>query len=267
MWIRIVSAVLGIPLIIFIIFMGRTALTIALSVVTLIGLWEFYNAFKKMGLIPFSITGMVSGALIIIATGVMGKGAANTVPIVLVGCIMTCFVIMILKKSARVIELGITLLGIVYVALLLNILLQIYIGKSGVIFFWLVFVLAWSEDTAAYFVGINLGKHKLCPSISPNKSVEGALGGLMGSIIGSMVLGYTAFVYYGVDFRPFFYVLLGILGGAFAQLGDLSASLIKRYAGVKDYGNIIPGHGGILDRFDSILFTAPIVYWYIEIFF
>lgn len=267
MWIRIVSAVLGIPLIIFISFMGRTALTIALSVVTLIGIREFYNVFRKKGLIPFDITGMVWGALIIIATGIMGKNTVDIVSIALIGCTMTCFFIMILKKSARITELGITLLGIIYVALLLNILLQIYIGKSGEFFFWLVFVLAWSEDTTAYFVGINLGKHKLCPSISPKKSVEGALGGLMGSIIGSLVFGYTASVYYGVDFRPFFYVLLGVLGGSFAQLGDLSASLIKRYAGVKDYGNLIPGHGGILDRFDSILFTAPIVYYYIEFFF
>jgi phosphatidate cytidylyltransferase len=108
-----------------------------------------------------------------------------------------------------------------------------------------------------------LGKRKLCPDVSPKKTVEGSIGGIFGSIIGVLLWSYfissTATAWYQI-------ILLGIVAGVISQIGDLSASLIKRYIGVKDYGKIMPGHGGILDRFDSILFTAPIVYYYIKIF-
>jgi len=125
-----------------------------------------------------------------------------------------------------------------------------------------VFVSAWTTDTFAYFTGITLGKHKICPMISPKKTIEGSIGGLLGSIIVSSILGlmFEYYLYSGIQW--FHYSIIGILGGIFAQIGDLSASAVKRYAGIKDFSGFFPGHGGMLDRFDSILFTAPIIYCY-----
>jgi phosphatidate cytidylyltransferase len=122
---------------------------------------------------------------------------------------------------------------------------------------WLVFLTAFGTDIFAFFTGRAFGRHKLCPSVSPGKTVEGAAGGFAGSVALCGVFGYL--------FMPDLLahcLIAGALGGVFSQLGDLTASLFKRYLGIKDYGDLIPGHGGILDRFDSVLFTAPLLYYY-----
>ncbi|HSH36827.1 phosphatidate cytidylyltransferase, partial [Schnuerera sp.] len=124
-----------------------------------------------------------------------------------------------------------------------------------------IFIIAWGTDTFAYLTGSLFGKNKLCPKLSPKKTVEGSIGGIIGSIILTLI-----FVkYYGL-FPIWKFFLLAFLGSIIAQLGDLNASKIKRVTGIKDYGFIMPGHGGILDRFDSILFTAPFVYYFVNFF-
>jgi phosphatidate cytidylyltransferase len=123
---------------------------------------------------------------------------------------------------------------------------------------WLIVITAFGTDVMAYFTGYLLGKHKLCPKISPKKTIEGSIGGVLGSIILSGLFGYF--------FMPDILIhclVIGLLGGIVSQFGDLTASIFKRKMGIKDYGNLIPGHGGILDRFDSVLFTGPMVYYYI----
>jgi phosphatidate cytidylyltransferase len=109
-----------------------------------------------------------------------------------------------------------------------------------------------------------MGKVKLCPKVSPKKTVEGALGGIVGSVALSTLSGII-FNNLGVDIKIIHFVVSGFLCGIASELGDLAASYIKRYTGIKDFGNLIPGHGGILDRFDSILFTAPVIYYYFTI--
>lgn len=123
---------------------------------------------------------------------------------------------------------------------------------------WLIFLTAFGTDVMAYFTGYAIGKHKLCPGISPKKTIEGAIGGTLGSVILCGAFGYF--------FANEFFIhcmIIGALGGVISQFGDLTASVFKRKMGIKDYGNLIPGHGGVLDRFDSVLFTAPLVYYYI----
>ena len=125
---------------------------------------------------------------------------------------------------------------------------------------WLVVITAFGTDIMAYFTGYALGKHKLCPKISPKKTIEGSVGGTLGSIILCGIFGFF--------FARGFLVhclIIGLLGGVISQFGDLTASVFKRKMGIKDYGNLIPGHGGILDRFDSVLFTGPLVYYYIAV--
>ena len=125
---------------------------------------------------------------------------------------------------------------------------------------WLVFLSAFGSDIFAYFTGFAIGKHKLCPEISPKKTVEGAIGGIIGS---SLLCGIFGMIFYKEQILNCF--VMGFVGAFFAMGGDLIASVFKRKMKIKDYGNLIPGHGGILDRFDSVLLTAPFIYYYILI--
>ena len=150
-----------------------------------------------------------------------------------------------------------TITGIVYVVFFSFHVTLVEQTEYGILI-WLVVLTAFGTDIMAYFSGFLFGKHKLCPKISPKKTIEGSIGGTLGSVILSGLFGYF--------FAPEVLVhclVIGVLGGIVSQFGDLTASIFKRKMGIKDYGNLIPGHGGILDRFDSVLFTGPMVYYYI----
>lgn len=139
--------------------------------------------------------------------------------------------------------------------------------SSGFAYIWMVFAIAWGTDTCAYFVGVLFGKHKLYPLLSPKKTIEGCLGGVIGT--GLFTLLHT-FVFMGhIEYtitQRLLFVLYGMVGSVIGQVGDLAASGIKRNFGIKDYGNLIPGHGGVMDRFDSIVFIVLYVYYYMHIF-
>jgi phosphatidate cytidylyltransferase len=130
----------------------------------------------------------------------------------------------------------------------------------GAIFTWLAILTTWASDTFAYFIGSAFGKTKLCPDISPGKTVEGLLGGLAGSLIVAISVGLA------VKLPLEHSAILGLMIGILAPLGDLIESVFKRFANVKDSGKILPGHGGVLDRFDSIFFVMPATYYYIRVF-
>ena len=125
----------------------------------------------------------------------------------------------------------------------------------------LIMAIPWCADAGAYFVGVKYGNHKLCPKISPKKTVEGALGGLVSGLVCSLIIGLIFRFIFGYDYVNFWaLVIIGLINTPLSILGDLSFSIIKRHLGIKDYGNIIPGHGGMLDRFDSVVVTAPLVF-------
>lgn len=151
--------------------------------------------------------------------------------------------------------------GFMYITFLFSHIVLINELKPVEVILWLPFVTAWFSDSSAYFVGVSIGKHKLCPKISPKKTVEGAIGGILGCSFLTLVFGIVV-NYFGTDYPLIHLAVIGLLCGVTSELGDLAASYIKRFCGVKDFGNIIPGHGGILDRFDSIMFTAPTVFYY-----
>jgi phosphatidate cytidylyltransferase len=263
---RIITALLGLPILVFILNTGGIYITGALIVVTHIALMEFYSVFIRANIFPFKTAGLFSSAAIIFIAGYYPGKALEFTTIILVACTMLCFFQMILQNKERLNDLGITLLGLVYISVLMGMMLMLYNLDKGNLYIWLVFILAWIGDTFAYFIGITFGKHKLCPAISPKKSIEGSVAGLVGSILGSALFGYIAWRLFGINYRIVDLALVGLTGGVLAQLGDLTASLIKRHTGVKDYGNIMPGHGGILDRFDSVLFAIPVVYYYTRYF-
>ncbi|UFS68897.1 phosphatidate cytidylyltransferase [Geomonas sp. RF6] len=149
-------------------------------------------------------------------------------------------------------------MGFLYVPLLLAHLILLRVEPHGVAWIFLMMVIVMSGDSAAYYVGSSFGRTKLYPAVSPKKSVEGSLGGLAGSVIGALVFRALFFAELTIVDAVAVALLCGVLG----QLGDLFESLIKRSCGVKDSGTLIPGHGGILDRLDSILFAAPAVFYY-----
>lgn len=145
--------------------------------------------------------------------------------------------------------------AIVYVGVMLSYIYQTRMLEQGKVLVWLIFLCSWGADTCAYCAGMLFGKHKMAPVLSPKKSVEGAIGG----VAGAALLGFL-FQWVMGDLS-YEYALICAIGALISMVGDLAASAIKRNMDIKDYGTLIPGHGGILDRFDSVIFTAPIIYY------
>jgi len=153
-------------------------------------------------------------------------------------------------------------LAFMYVTVMLSYMYLIRDMNNGGALVVMVFVCSWVNDTCAYCVGVTLGKHKMTPKLSPKKSVEGLIGGITGSaVVGALYGMFYNNQVMSIEHAPVIFAVIGAIGAAVAVVGDLAASAIKRNNDIKDYGKLIPGHGGIMDRFDSIIFTAPIIYY------
>lgn len=151
--------------------------------------------------------------------------------------------------------------GFFYVVVMLSYVYQTRMLAEGGVVVWLIFLSSWGCDTCAYCVGVLLGKHKMAPKLSPKKSVEGGIGGIAGAALLGALFALAMNQWGGASASPVHYAAICAAGGAISQVGDLAASAIKRNHEIKDYGKLIPGHGGILDRFDSVIFTAPVIYY------
>lgn len=160
-------------------------------------------------------------------------------------------------------DIWLSYFGFFYVSVMLSFIYKIrMVEEYGRYLVWLVFICSWVCDTSAYCVGMLLGKHKLAPKLSPKKSIEGSVGGIAGSAIVGAAYGYALRNIMLTDISPILlFAIIGAVGAMLSQIGDLAASAIKRNYEIKDYGKLIPGHGGILDRFDSVIFTAPVIYF------
>lgn len=152
--------------------------------------------------------------------------------------------------------------GLFYVSLMLSYIYQTRMLPMGAYSVWFIFLCSWGSDTCAYCVGVLIGKHKMTPKLSPKKSWEGAIGGVVGAALLAIIYGFVFQSQMHADQTRIF-AMAGIcaIGAIISMVGDLTASAIKRNYNIKDYGKLIPGHGGILDRFDSVIFTAPIIYY------
>lgn len=154
-----------------------------------------------------------------------------------------------------------TYFGFFYVAVMLSYVYQTRMLVEGGVLVCLIFLSSWGCDTCAYCVGMLAGRHKMAPKLSPKKSVEGGIGGVAGAALLGALLGLGVNKWAGMDVNIVQYAVICGVGGMISQVGDLAASAIKRNHEIKDYGRLIPGHGGILDRFDSVIFTAPVIYY------
>ena len=152
--------------------------------------------------------------------------------------------------------------GVFYVAVMLSYVYQTRMLSAGTYIVWLIFLCSWGCDTCAYCVGMLIGKHKMTPKLSPKKSVEGAVGGVIGAALLTVIYGMVFRGAMGSEMsHVWIMAAISAAGALVSMVGDLTASAIKRNYGIKDYGKLIPGHGGILDRFDSVIFTAPLIYF------
>ncbi|OPJ57125.1 phosphatidate cytidylyltransferase [Alkalithermobacter paradoxus] len=256
MFIRILSSVILLPLLFYILINGGVPLYLGVFIVSIIALKEFYSAFRLKEINPINILGYITSTVFFLFF--VFRIDINYV-YSMITVLFFCSSILLIWKKYTIIDMGVTFLGIIYIPYFLShiVFIKEFIGHN---FIWVVFIIAWMTDTFAYFSGYFFGKHKLIPQVSPKKTIEGSIGGIVGSILSCIVFAYI------VDVSILHITIIGFLGSILAQLGDLFASSIKRFIKIKDYGKLIPGHGGILDRFDSILFTAPFVYYYVLIF-
>ena len=156
--------------------------------------------------------------------------------------------------------------GLFYVAMMLSFVYQTRMLPDGGVVVWLIFLSSWGCDTCAYCVGMLIGKHKMAPKLSPKKSVEGGIGGIVGAALLGVLFGLAMNQWGGADANLLHYAVICAAGGAISQVGDLAASAIKRNHDIKDYGKLIPGHGGILDRMDSALIVVPLLYHILILF-
>lgn len=257
---RIITAVIGLPIVAAILIFGNKYLIdVVFAIVAEISIYEYFHAISKEYK-PVKFLGYIAALLIafihIIPIEILTKTAAIFVPTSIVILFAS---VVITKMEIKPKDIFATFFGICYIIGFIIFLPMIYGEANGKFLIWYILIAAWGTDTFAYSVGRRIGKHKLT-SISPKKSIEGSIAGTIGAI--AIALIYTYIVQKYVDLNISYLVIAGVtfVLSILSQLGDLSASSIKREMEIKDYGNIFPGHGGMLDRIDSIIFVAPFAY-------
>jgi phosphatidate cytidylyltransferase len=266
---RIIFAVIAAPVSIAIVYFGDWVLAIVLSVLAALGAWEFFRMAKETGALPMEPAGIALAALLPIAVHAQRLGVYSLSLTAIVAMILVLFASTIWLRGPSgkpLSSVGITAFGVMYAGLFSYIYAVRYhdyaVGAAaGTALVFLPVLLTWATDVGAYTFGRTFGKKKLIPSVSPGKTVEGAVGGLGLAIV--ICLLYVRFIlmpYAQLGLTIQGAVLFGIVVSVTAQTGDLAESLLKREAGVKDSSRILPGHGGILDRFDSLLFVMPIAF-------
>ena len=250
---RYLGALIIAPFILFV-FLGGIWLKAFTFVISILGLYEFYKALKEKDFSPIPMFGY--GLLLLYYILGIDLNKIMYIFILLSILLMT---LPIINLKYTFIDISISVLGFLYVGILFSFIPMVSDKVNGEYLVWLIFIGSWMADTLAYYSGKYLGNKKLCPDVSPNKTIAGSIGGFVGSIIGCGIYGYLV----PTNMPLIHFILIGALCGIMGQFGDLVASSIKRYVGIKDYSNLIPGHGGILDRFDSILFNSLVVFYYL----
>lgn len=251
---RLISGIVLVLVALLTICTGGIVLFMTLLAISLIGMQELYRAMKvrenSFNLLEIAGYAGITGYYLCL------RFAPEYQLQELIGAlVLLMFVYVFTYPGFRAEQIMAAMFGILYVGVMLSFIYQTRCLEGGAWHVWLIFLSSWGCDTCAYCVGMLIGKHKMAPVLSPKKSVEGAVGGVVGAaLLGAIYAAATGSVVWG-------YAVICAVGALISMVGDLAASAIKRNQGIKDYGSLIPGHGGILDRFDSVIFTAPVIYF------
>ena len=267
---RIAFAAVAIPLAVGIVWLGGWPFAITLAALGVLGAREIYDLARRQGFDALDRTGgIAAGAIPLLAYWAKGSEVHWAEPALYLGAVwlMVTLVVAMFRRGPAgkpLAVVSVTLFGCLYASALLAFLIPIRHGANAANqpFAYLCLtlfpmIITWIGDTAAMAVGIKIGGPKLAPVLSPNKTRSGAIGGFVGSIITALVLGLLVLNRVGWNFAMWQLVTVGAVVGVVAQVGDVAESLFKREAGVKDSSNLIPGHGGVLDRLDSLYFVVP----------
>ena len=249
---RLISGIVMVIILITTVGYGGNVLFAVVGIVSLIGMSELYKVFKVENK-ALGVTGYLA-AISYYAMLLLEK-TEWMIPLTLLFLILVMAVYVFTYPTFTAEQVMAVFFGFFYVSVMLSYVYQTRMLAEGAVLVWLIFLSSWGCDTCAYCVGMLIGKHKMAPVLSPKKSIEGAVGGVVGAALLGVI--YAAATH-GAMLE---YAVICGVGALISMVGDLAASAIKRNQGIKDYGKLIPGHGGILDRFDSVIFTAPVIYY------
>jgi phosphatidate cytidylyltransferase len=255
---RLISGIILVIIALITIITGGDVLLVTVGIISLIGLFEMNRVFS----IEKDIIGVMGYLCTILYYILIRQHMLEyefVLFIVFVVLLMAVYVFKFPKVKTE--SVMASLFGVIYVAAMLSFIYLVRTGDNGLYNVWLIFLCSWGSDTCAYVFGVAFGKHKMSPVLSPKKSVEGAVGGVLGAALLGFIYAsvFKNEITGAVDPRIAYPIVIA-LGSLIAMTGDLAASAIKRNHGIKDYGKLIPGHGGIMDRFDSVIFVAPVIW-------
>lgn len=260
---RLITILLGVPVILACVYYGGIPFFLLILILALIAVNEFYNLMMKKGFFPaYYVGNLITFFFIFFAYYAVKRNwePGHSAILTLAAAIAMISGIFLKREKDTIIDIAVTILGMVYVGWFLSYLFFIRnLTEHGGYLFFLLFTV-WAIDVSAYLAGRVFGHTPLMPSVSPKKTWEGAIAGFVVALIAAVVFSWTA------ELLIWHALVLGVLIGIFGQVSDLIESLIKRDAGAKDSSNLLPGHGGVLDRIDSFVLTAPLMYYYVILF-
>lgn len=255
---RLLSGILLVIIALVTIITGGDVLFATILAISLIGMTEIYKIME----INNKLLGGVSYAAAVVYFALIRFGMTEWITMFTIAFLIVLMAVYVFTyPKYRAEHIMLAFFGLFYVAVMLSYVYQIRMLEQGSFLVWLVFLCSWGCDTSAYCVGVTMGKHKMAPVLSPKKSVEGGIGGVLGAALLGAIYAVAINRFAGAGADVLTYALICGVGGIISQVGDLAASAIKRNHDIKDYGKLIPGHGGILDRFDSVIITAPIIFY------
>ena len=255
---RLISGIVLVAIALVVIITGGNVLLSVMGIISLIGMFELYRVFQMEKSLA-AVVGYLAAIAFYLNLYFGFFTDSMILPMLFLILLLAVYVFSYPKYKAD--QIMACFFALFYVAMMLSFIYQTRMLDGGEYLVWLIFLCSWGSDTCAYCVGMLIGKHKMSPILSPKKSVEGAAGGVVGAALLGAIYAAVVGKYLQAENQVVMYAVICAVGALISMVGDLAASAIKRNHEIKDYGTLIPGHGGILDRFDSVIFTAPIIYF------
>ncbi len=257
---RIISAFFGVIVFIAVLLCNETVFNVALVLVMGMAIFEITNAVGLKNHKLMTVASLIYPVIVVFLNDITAKFA------LLVYLLLLLVIMLFDRDKYSFVDACMFFTATVLISHAFVYTSFVREMEYGVLNLLIIFIGCWITDTCAYFTGVFIGKHKLAPVISPKKTIEGSIGGIVGVSVILATYTYIASNIMGIDGNVARAAVIGVICGVISQFGDLCASIIKREHNIKDFGNLMPGHGGVMDRFDSMIFVAPVVYYFITYF-